>query len=726
MALFELIIYPVVEVVNVEGTFYSVQGIRPVRLPERTRDLAVRALAGEFGRMMHSTPSINLDSLEFPENGTDVRKYAFAVMAIAENAPLRIVPGEKLVGAATLDSSRSHVVPACYRGKPVFQSTSHVTPGFAKVLKTGCGALRRQICDRLTGGDLDAAGRDFLEGLLQCLDALVIWHRRYLDLLQDLIRQSGPEEQKAYTDLYENLKDVPENPPATFRQAIQSLWFLFAFHRLCGNWPGIGRFDEMLGGYLKSDLDKGIITIDQARDLVAHFWIKGCEWITGESSVSGDAQHYQNIVLSGVDKNGLDVTNEVTGLVLDIVEELGISDFPVAVRISQNTPASLLRRVAEAEAHGGGIVAVYNENLIIQSLVDFGYELREARQFANDGCWEIQIPGKTRFIYMPFNMLALLQNGVLKINDPNQAVDYPTFASLYQAYLTELGAVVADLHLAADRIDSQSHPSPIISLFTEGCIENARDYYNRGPKYISISPHAGLLPDTANSLLAIKKFVYEEQLIKLQELVVLLRKNWEGAEDLRRHIANSIEYFGNDNPEADAMARRLLQDYLDFVAQVKCRNGVLRPAGVSTFGRQIEWRWQNGATADGHFNGEILANNLSPSPGSDKYGATAVIKSHCSLDLRRLTCGTALDIKLMPAAVKGESGIAALQSLLRSFVILGGFFMQVDVIDNAVLLEAKKHPEKYWNLSVRVAGWSARFVTLSEEWQDMIIARTSH
>lgn len=201
--------------------------------------------------------------------------------------------------------------------------------------------------------------------------------------------------------------------------------------RLCGNWPGIGRIDWLLGDYLEKDLADATLTLDEAREILAHFFIKGCEWVKGGDYGSGDAQHYQNILLAGVDENGKEVTNAVTHLVLDILEELGISDFPTTVRINKNTDTKLLTRIAEVIRYGGGVVAVYNEDLIIESLTDYGYELDEARRFANDGCWEIQIPGKTFFTYIPFDALQILQQIVFDNRSKNTC--FSDFNSLYMS-----------------------------------------------------------------------------------------------------------------------------------------------------------------------------------------------------------------------------------------------------------------------------------------------------
>jgi formate C-acetyltransferase len=367
-------------------------------------------------------------------------------------------------------------------------------------------------------------------------------------------------------------------------------------------------------------------------------------------------------------------------------------------------------------------VAVYNEELILRSLVAFGYPLDEARQFANDGCWEIQVPGKTNFTYRPFDTLALLQK-VLGVTN-GRVSDFPDFESLYAAFRGALAEQVAAIHDEADKHATSGHPSTLVSLFTQDCIEKGRGYFDRGARYNVFAPHAGGLPDTGNSLYAIKKLVYDEQRLSLSELVRCLRSDWEGHEPLRRYVLNAYDFYGNDDPKADAMTKRAFDDFLALVREVPERDGVLRPAGVSTFGREIEWRPQRGASAHGHRAIEALATNFSPSPGSDKKGPTAVIKSHCAMDLERLPNGTALELKIHPTCIAGEEGLNSLVALIRAFINLGGIYLHIDVIDNETLRDAQLHPERYPALAVRVSGWSARFVTLSKEWQDMIINRT--
>jgi len=701
---------------------------RPVRLSEATRRFAYDSLHSKYGRDTMRTQAVSLDDITDFETMTALQQYDAAIARIAREAPIRICEHEKISGAATLGLAIKHRVPAIRKADPTMSSVSHLTIDFETVVRYGLDSIRDSV-EKNFQKYIGTRQEPFLQSCRNCLAAFDVWHTRYLDALRDM-----PE----YRENYEVLLHVPNHPARTFREAVQSIWFVFAFVRLCGNWPGIGRIDWLLGPYLERDLQSGVITIEEAREILAHFFIKGCEWICGMDNDfvrgSGDAQHYQNILLAGIDENGFEVTNTVTYLVLDVLEELGISDFPTTVRLNSKTDDRLLRRVAEVLRYGGGILAVYNEDLIIDALTDYGYSLQEARKFANDGCWEVQIPGKTRFTYHPFDGLYILQHDTLA--DYSGEKIYDDFEALYQAYLSDLRTAVEkiaakknDLYgdpavMAGEKKQDLFTPCTIVSLFEQGCIENGRSYFAGGCVYNVESPHIGGLPDVVNSLYAIRKLVYEEKKLSLSELLHILQKDWDGNESLRRYVRNSYTYYGNDSDEVDALYARLVSDFARICDSCNGKSIFRFPGGVSTFGRQLEWAPNRMATAYGRKAGEVLAANNSPTPGTDKDGATAIIRSYCKADLKKLPVGAALDLKLLPSGIRGEDGITVLMSLMRGFVALGGFFMQPDAADAEILREAQNHPEDYETLSVRVSGWNARFVTLNKEWQDMIIAQT--
>ncbi len=707
--------------------FYTQNGRkRPVRLSEATRRFAYVSLGRKYGKDTLKKDAVCLDHIQNFDVLSQIKKYDIAIKAIASEAPIRICDGEKLSGAATLGLAIRHTVPATYHGTTLFSSISHLTVDFETVLKNGVNAIKAKA--EVAYGEYKNTEKEaFVQSCLNCISAFEIWHERYLNALNQL-----PE----YKTNYENLKRVPFEAATNFYEAVQSLWFTFAFLRLCGNWPGIGRIDYLLGDYLKKDLDDGVLTLDEAREILAHFFIKGCEWINGQYIGSGDAQHYQNIVLGGIDENGNEVTNEVTYLVLDILVEFGISDFPTTVRMNKNTDEKLLRRVAEVMRYGGGILAVYNEDLIIHALVKDGYDEREARTFANDGCWEVQIPGKTYFIYSPFDSLQILQKKTLC--GYTEDVNFSSFEALYEQYRFDLHGKVQEIfenkskkfaNFGVPTKDwkwAEQPPCTAVSLFEDGCIGKGLSYLEGGPIYNINSPHIGGLADTVNSLYAIKKLVYDEKRVTLSEFLRILRNNWEGEEALRQYVLNRYVYYGNDNDEVDEIASCLLSDFADICTSFNGKCGYRFPAGVSTFGRQLEWSPNRLASPHGRKQGEVLAANASPTPNTDKEGATAIIRSYCKADLSKLATGAALDIKLLPSSVEGEDGLQALVSLMRGFVSLGGFFMQPDVVDASLLREAQEHPEGYQTLSVRVSGWNARFVTLNKEWQDMVIEQNEH
>ena len=712
-----------------EIRFYSPIGEgRPVRTSQRTRAYAKESLDGKYGREALAQPYVRIDGTD---GLTQRQIYDRAITAIAEQAPLRIctdddgMPLELLSGAATLGAAIHHVVPATADGtNAVCGSVSHLTCNFDRVVREGMDAFRERIAARLEDDTLTALQREVLLSQMNAWNAMKTYHARYLALLSERTAQAKSDAEKMhYRALYDTLSVVPFSPAKTFRQGVQSIWFTFSFIRLCGNWPGIGRMDLMLEELYRQDIAAGILTEADARELLAHFFIKGCEWIHLTSRGSGDAQHYQNLVLGGVDENGIDRTGDVTRLMLEIVEEFPIADFPIAVRIGHGSPAWIKTKMAEVIRHGSGVVAMYNEDLIIDSLVGFGYDLREARQFANDGCWEVQIPGRTHFIYRPMDLYGMFLREVLCLGAEEPA-DYADFEAMYTVFREKMDAVLAGFHDDADHF-FWDDPSGVIDLFEDGCIEKACAYHNGGPVYNAYSPHFGGIPDTANAMYAIERLVFAEKRLSFADFMHILKNNWEGEEALRQYVRTHYTYYGNDNDAVDGIAARIIHDYVEDCRQVECRNDVLRPPGISTFGRQIEWREQRPASPHGFVRGSILAGNISPTPSTDMAGATAIIRSACKADYTRLTCGTVLDIRLDPKAVSGERGVTAIEALLGAFLTLGGFFLQIDVVDNAVLLDAQAHPENHQSLAVRISGWSARFVTLDKHWQDMVIERTT-
>ncbi len=715
--------------------FSSATGVkRPIRLSEATREWCAETLEGKIGEEIKKTPFVTMDDIEGFESFHKYQQFDLCIDRIARESRIFIRENELLVGSATLFSASWAQVPAQYKNNYVMIGTNHTTYNFGKVLKLGLDAYQQEIDERIKQG-ADDIGMRLLISALSTISSIRVWHSRYMAELENRIANASSESQKIhYTAVRDNLKDMPFKPAKTFRQAMQSLLFTVEFTRLCGNFSGIGKMDRMLEPYLKNDLEKGIITMDGARELMANFFIKAAEWTTlDKTAAGGDGMYFENIVLAGIDAQGNETAGIATSLILETVEELPIGDCPIAVRLNKNSPEWLLRKCAEVTRHGVGVVAVYDEETVIRSLEKMGYPREEAINFSNDGCWEILIEGKTLFGYYPMDAMPALQRDTLRLDktdEPSRSFD--SYQQIVDETKHNIHKMIDHYNILADgwciRSDNPVYVSGVASLFVDGCIEKATDYWASGPVYANLSPHFGGLGDIANDLYAIKKIVYEQQLLSIEELISILKENWEGHESLMKYFRDTLRYYGNDNDEVDDIMADLVSDFADYTNSCNVnRKQLRRSPGISTFGRQVsEWREERFATASGRQKWDILSGNISPAPMTDYNGPTAIIKSCCKCALDKLGGGTALDINLEPYTIKGEEGVEAIIALYRGFVNLNGYFMHVNVVDPAELEDAVIHPEKHQNLTVRVSGWSSRFITIEASWQKMIIERAKN
>ncbi len=711
--------------------FSSATGVpRPVRLSRKTRDWCAEMLSGAYGKELLKTQNITVDDVENFESLSAYDKIDICIDRIAKESRIIIREGELLCGSATLYASAWAVVPVKYKNDWVTIGTNHTTYNFAKVLEVGIDAYVDEINESLARGS-DEIGTKLLKSMLNTIASLRIWHKRYMDEIEKRIDTAKDSKtRKYYKDLADNLRDMPFKRPQSFRQAMQSLWFIFIFTRLTGNFSGLGKIDRMLEPFYNRELEAGTLDEKEVRELMAHFFIKGCEWTTlDKTAAGGDGMFFQNIVLAGIDKDGNETAGNVTRLILETVEELPIGDYPIAVRLNSSSPEWLVRKCAEVSRHGVGVVAVYNEEVIIKALQNEGIPYEDAVNFSNDGCWEILIQGKTTFGYYPMDVFTNLQINALELDkkdSPNPV--YETYDQLYAKVIEGMHAQLDEFNRLHDgwcvRVPEPSYVSPVASLLTDGCIEKATDYLAKGSKYAIGCPHYGGFADLANDLYVIKKMVYEQGFITLDQLITILKNDWLDHEELMKYMRVAHRYYGNDNDEVDEIMSGLVSEFIDYTHKTLDRCGVRRHPGISTFGRQVsEWREHRYATASGRKKGDILSGNICPAPMTDYEGPTAIIKSCCKMPLDRLAGGTALDINLEPATIRGEAGVESIMALYRGFVLLGGCFLHLNVADPSELEDAVLHPENHQNLTVRVSGWSSRFITIEKSWQQMLIER---
>jgi formate C-acetyltransferase len=432
-------------------------------------------------------------------------------------------------------------------------------------------------------------------------------------------------------------------------------------------------------------------------------------------------------MLSGQDAHGADATNGLSHLVLDAAEDLRLLDPKIGVRLHQGSPPELIARCAELIAGKlNGFPTIYNDEVIIPMLTErAGITTADAFNYCNDGCAELQISGESDFypVWGRIGFLKLLA-GLLASGRP-----YHRFEELmgdYRISMTrEIEKEVREGNEREQRL-ARISPVPFLSGTFESCVQSGLDKTRGGARY----NHTGFLgmelPDAANALMGIRRAVFEEERVTLEELRAVMAEDFQGREDLRLYLRNRVPKYGNDEDCVDSLLQELAGAFCDEVLRhANSRGGRYLP-GFFDFGNFVVGARGIGATPDGRHAGEACAVHLSPAVGTDRSGATAALKSFARACRSRPPLGAIMDLKFHPSAVAGREGHEKLVGFIRAFLDLGCVAEQTNVLDVETLRDAQLHPENYRDLMVRVWGFSAYFTDLSPEFQEHVIRRTEH
>lgn len=456
----------------------------------------------------------------------------------------------------------------------------------------------------------------------------------------------------------------------------------------------------------------------------------------------------QNLLLSGITPEGGDGTNEITYLCLNALEKFALTSPVVTVRLHAGSPEELVRRCAEVLKNGGGMPFINNDDVIVQAYVDLGVPIEDARDYANSNCWETLIQGKSdqelvRGINFLLYLELALNRGFSRMHGEQLGPDtgdprrFGSFDDLMNAWRAQLDH---QLKLAIDHIGSgvvngtlehSGHGkycyNPLLSALVLDCIERERDVTRRGGRYTIWHLMGEAVANTIDAMAAIKKLVFEEKSISMDDLLDALDADWEGHEDLRRCIIARAPKFANDNDYADDIGREMMDYFVQRSRHHAARYPqVIFPCSVGTFSWYVMIGKEVAATPDGRRAGEPVAGNLSPVPGADLSGPTSAINSYVKMRVGDLATGAPLDLRLSKSSLKGEEGTTRLAALIRTFIDLGGNMVTFTVTDVEELKAAMVEPDKYRHLRVRMGGWTAYFVMLGEEQQRLHIKRVEH
>jgi pyruvate formate-lyase/glycerol dehydratase family glycyl radical enzyme len=632
----------------------------------------------------------------------------------------------------------------------IYEAVAEICVDYEKVLKRGFNEVKTEIENKLA--ELNPTSPEYCRKLtfykaeLITCDAIVNFARRYAAKARELAEKERDAKRKKELETIATICDkVPAQPAETFWEALQSLWFIQVVIQIESNGLGvtIGRFDQYMYPYYRKDIDEGRLSQAEAQELLEAFWVKTNEpikiWNNEGAKLFAGFPMTQNIVIGGVLPDGGDAINELSYMCLDAEAHVRLHQPAFSVRLYSKTPDDFLLRVCEVIKAGSNKPKLFNDNAGIAAALRVGATLAEARDYVPVGCVETTIPGKT-FGWHFAGMVNLGKCLELALNDgvdpfterqigpkTGDPIAFESFAELMRAYKTQVSYVVKQMVTVlniADTIHAELAPMPFMSLLVSNCIEKGLDITAGGAKYNFTGPEGGGIPTVADSLTAVKKFVFEEKKVTMDELKNALSKNFEGYEELRQMLLDDAPKYGNDEDYVDFIAREVELNYCSEVDKYINPRGGKYTAGVYTVSSNVPLGEVTGATPDGRKAREPFGENISPCQGRDRKGPTAVLKSVTKLDHIMPTAGTLLNMRFNLSAVEGPEKLARFASLIRAYVELGGYHIQFNMVSEKVLRDAQKHPENYRDLLVRVAAYNAFFVEISKELQDDIIART--
>jgi pyruvate formate-lyase/glycerol dehydratase family glycyl radical enzyme len=540
---------------------------------------------------------------------------------------------------------------------------------------------------------------------------------------------------------------VPGHAPRDFWEALQHYWFIhLGVITEVNPWDAFnpGRLDQHLNSFYTKGLDDGTLTKESAKELLQLLWIKfNNQPAPPKVGVTAEESNTYNdfalINTGGVKADGSDGVNELSYLILDVIEEMRIPQPGSMVQISKRTPDSFLKRALRIIKTGFGQPSVFNTDVIIQELLRQGKRIEDARNGGASGCVETGAFGKECYILTGyFNLVKVLEIALNNGLDPRtgqkiglETGDPTTFTSIddvFDAFERQLNYFV-DLKIKGnnviERLYAEHLPVPFLSLLIDDCVAKGKDYNNGGARYNTSYIQGVGLGTIADSLTAIHYQVFDKKQITMKELLKALKANFNGYETLRQKLLNKTPKYGNDDDYADDVMKTVFEAYYKAIeGRPSTKGGTYRinllPTTVHVYFGRV-----TGATADGRKALEPLSEGVSPVQGADRKGPTAVIKSVSKIDHAR-TGGTLLNQKFAPELLAHEEGLDKLAHLIRTYFKLDGHHIQFNVVDAETLRDAQKHPEKYGDLLVRVAGYSDYFVNLGVELQNEIIKRTEH
>ena len=623
----------------------------------------------------------------------------------------------------------------------------HICPNCEKWLKKGPAGIKAEAEKYLETASGDK--KDFYESVIIVMEGVQQFMMRYCSFLLEKAETEKDKIKKENMILTaENCKNISSRPAENFHEAVQSLWFLFVVLHMESNASSFspGRMDSFLYPYYKKDIEKGILTNEKALEIIECLWLKFNEIVYMRNSHS--AKYFAgfpigfNIAVGGQNEKGEDFVNELSFLFLKAQEHLGLPQPNLSVRLHKGTKDKILKEAIKVVAKGSGMPQFFNDEAVIPAMEELGISEKDARNYAIVGCVELTTQGNNlgwsdaamfnlnKILELTLNGGKCLLTGEQLSENFGDLTTYKTFEELEKSFEKHLNIFMDKMVLACEKVE-EAHinllPSPFLSSVIDNCIEEGKDVTQGGAKYNFSGIQMIQVANLADSLWAVKKLVFDEKKISKEELLSALRDNFKGHEITRAVILNRAEKYGNDIDEVDMMGVKWAEYFKKRLENFRNYRGGLYHTGMYTVSAHVPMGENLGASPDGRLAEEPLADGgMSPVYGRDIKGPTAVLKSVSKIDKKLTSNGGLLNMKFLPEFFRTETGIDKFANMMRGFVDLEIPHIQFNVVRKEDLIAAKKNPENYRGLTIRVAGYTAYFTELSEKLQDEIIARTSY
>lgn len=608
-----------------------------------------------------------------------------------------------------------------------------------KAVSTGRG-------DEMAVEDDLAARRDQFRAMDVAADALIILAGRHSALAGEMaVKERDPGRKRELERIRDVCSRVPADAPRNFHEALQMYWFchLAVITELNG-WDAFspGHLDQHLEPFYERGLADGSLTRDSAKELLQCLFIKfnnqpAPPKVGVTSAESGTYTDFANINLAGLRRDGGDGCNEVSYLLLEVIDELHILQPSNNVQISAKTPSRFLKEACRLIRKGYGYPSVFNADGVVRQLVRQGKTEEDAREGGTSGCVETGAFGKEAYILtgyfnLPKVLELALENGYDRRTGKQLgpktggSEDFVTFEELYAAFEAQLNHFLKIKLNGNDIIEqtfAEEMPAPFLSLITDDCIERGRDYNGGGARYNTSYIQGVGIGTITDSLSALRKHVYRDKTVPMARLLAALRSDFNGLDRLRGTLINKTMKWGNDEDEADDLMKRVFQSYFSVVDGRRNKRGGTYHVNMLPTTCHVYFGSVTGATPDGRRAWAPLSEGISPVQGMDRKGPTAVFLSAAKMDQVR-TGGTLLNMKFAPEALAEEHDLDNLSGLIRTYFKLGGHHVQFNVVNAEMLRDAQEHPADHRDLIVRVAGYSDYFCDISRDLQNEIISRT--